>query len=104
MRKSLRVKKYLNVMSFGSDAIQGFASCSNGRRMLSPKLCSRPAPCCAAPMIPPPAPVTTIQPSATMRRPNSRAAAAASSPGAVRAEPNTVTLRTPLYGAKTLYA
>src|SRR3989449_3022882 len=37
-------------------------------------------------MMPPPAPVTTIQPSATMRRPNSRAATAAASSGAVRAE------------------
>src|SRR5207237_4509299 len=42
-RKSLRVKKYLNVMSLGSEAIQGLASCSNGRRMFSPKLFSPPA-------------------------------------------------------------
>ena len=96
------MKKYLKVMSFGSAAIHGFASCSNGRRMLSPKLRSPPAPSCAAPMMPAPAPVTTIHPSSTMRRPNSRAATAASSVPGVRAEPNTVTLRTCRYGAKTL--
>ena len=98
----MRVKKYLKVMSLGSDAIQGLASCSNGRRMLSPKLCSPPAPSCAAPMIPAPAPVITIQPSCTIRRPNSRAASAAGSVGGVRAEPKTVTLRTARYGANTL--
>ena len=94
-RNSLRVKKYLKVMSLGSAAIHGLASCSNGSRMFSPKLCSPPAPSWAAPMIPAPAPVITIQPSCTMRWPKSRAVTAASSLIAVRAEPNTVTLRTP---------
>jgi len=43
-RKSLRVKKYLKVISLGSEAIQGLASCSKGSWMLSPKLRSAPAP------------------------------------------------------------
>jgi len=89
------VKKYLNVMSLGSEAIHGFASCSNGSRILRPNDRSPPAPSWAAPMMPAPAPVTTIQPSSTMRRPNISAAMAADCVGAVRAEPNTVTLRTP---------
>ena len=38
----------------------------------------------------------------TMLRPKSRAVTAAASPPAVRAEPNTVTLRTARYGANTL--
>ena len=37
-----------------------FACCSKGRRMLRPKLCSRPAPRWAAPMMPSPAPVMTM--------------------------------------------
>ena len=53
-------------------------------------------------MIPAPAPVITIQPACTIRRPNSRAASAAGSVGGVRAEPKTVTLRTARYGANTL--
>ena len=53
-------------------------------------------------MTPEPAPVTTIQPSCTMRWPKSRAVIAAASLTAVRAEPNTVTLRTARYGANTL--
>src|SRR5205807_6467539 len=101
-RKSFRVKKYLNVMSFGSEAIHGFASCSKGSRMLRPKLRSPPAPACAAPMIPAPAPVTTIQSCSTMRRPNVTAATEAGSPAGVRADPNTVTFGTSAYGAKTL--
>ena len=44
MNISLRVKKYRMVMSFGSPWTTGLADCSNGRRMLSPKLLSRPAP------------------------------------------------------------
>ena len=54
-------------------------------------------------MMPAPAPVTTIQPSCTIRRPNSWAASAADSTRAVRAEPNTVTFRVSRYGAQTLY-
>src|SRR4029453_11582837 len=94
---------YLNVMSLGSEAIHGFASCSKGSRMLSPNERSPPPPACAPPMIPAPAPVTTIHPCSTMRRPNVTAAIAADCVGSVRAEPNTVTLRTSRYGAKTLY-
>ena len=100
----MRVKKYLKLMSLGSEAIQGFASCSNGKRMLSPKLFSPPAPSCAAPMMPAPAPVTTIQPSSVIRLPKSRAFSVASSLDVERAEPKTVTFRVPLYGAYTLYA
>src|SRR5499427_10309212 len=101
-RKSLRVKKYLKVISLGSEAIHGFASCSNGRRMFSPKLFSPAAPSCAAPMIPAPAPVTTIQPSSVMRLPKSRALSVAASLEVARAEPKTVTLRTLAYGAHVL--
>jgi hypothetical protein len=72
-RKSFRVKKYLKVTSLGSSAIHGLASCSNGRRMFSPKLFSPPAPSWAAPMMPAPAPVTTIHPSSVIRLPKSRA-------------------------------
>src|SRR5438132_3151264 len=43
-----------------------FARCSDGKRMLSPKLCARPAPRCAAPMIPSPPPVTTMKLCATI--------------------------------------
>ena len=53
-------------------------------------------------MMPAPAPVTTIQPTSVMRLPKSRALAIASSLEAARAEPKTVTLRTPAYGANTL--
>ena len=53
-------------------------------------------------MIPAPAPVTTIQPCSTMRRPNVTAATEAGSPAGVRADPNTVTFGTSAYGAKTL--
>ena len=68
-RKSFRVKKYLKLMSLGSSAIQGLASCSLGSRMFSPKERSRPAPSWAAPMTPLPAPVMTIHPASVMRLP-----------------------------------
>src|SRR5688500_12083066 len=41
---SLRVKKYLKLMSLGSLAMNVFVACSNGRRMARPKLGSAPAP------------------------------------------------------------
>ena len=69
-RNSLRVKKYLKRISLGSEAIQGFASCSKGRRMLRPKERSPPAPSWAELMTPPPAPVITIHPAPVMRLPN----------------------------------
>src|ERR1700685_3557449 len=40
--------------------MKGLASPSKGRRMLTPKACSRPAPSRPAAMMPGPAPVTTI--------------------------------------------
>ena len=55
-------------------------------------------------MMPAPAPVTTIQPSSVIRLPKRRAFSVASSLDVERAEPKTVTLRVPLYGAYTLYA
>ena len=101
-RKSLRVKKYLNVMSLGSSAIHALASCSNGSRMFSPKDRSRPAPSCAAPMTPLPAPVITIQPAPVIRLPNPWACRETGWSAGVRADPNTVTLGTWRYGANTL--
>ena len=59
---SLRVKKYFMLTYFSSPAITGLAPCSNGSRIETPMLRSRPAPSIAACMIPGPAPVTTIHP------------------------------------------
>ncbi len=80
-------------MSFGSPAIVTFACCSKGRRMFTPKDASRPAPPWAAPMIPSPAPVITIQPDRTIRSENSRAWIQSGCSGRVRALPNTATFR-----------
>ncbi len=63
MNISFRVKKYLKVMSLGSRSMNSFAPCSHGSRMLTPKLRSRPDPSWQARMIPPPAPVSTMNPS-----------------------------------------
>ena len=51
----------------------GLASCSNGKRMLTPMLFSRPAPTWPASMMPLAAPVMTIQPASAMRRLNATA-------------------------------
>ena len=51
----------------------GLASCSNGSRMLTPKLRSRPAPRWQASMMPPPAPVMTMKPASAMARANASA-------------------------------
>ena len=59
---SLRVKKYFIETYFSSPAMTGLAPCSNGSRIATPMLRSRPAPSIAACMIPGPAPVTTIHP------------------------------------------
>ena len=80
-------------MSFGSPRITSFACCSKGRRMLTPKDASRPAPAWAAPMMPSPAPVIVIQPSSVMRAAKSNACCQAGSSRRVRALPNTDTLR-----------
>lgn len=101
-RNSLRVKKYLKEISFGSSAIQGLASCSKGSRMLSPKDRSAPAPSWADPITPPPAPVMTIQPAPVMRLPKALACSEIGCARGVRAEPNTVTLGTFRHGANTL--
>ena len=98
---SLRVKKYRIVISLSLPVITGLADCSNGSRMFSPMLASRPAPTCPA-SVPPPAPVTIIHPSAAIRRPNSIACWYVGWSGFVRADPNTVTFRFPLYLANTL--
>ncbi len=73
MNISLRVKKYLKLMSFGSSAMTGLASASNGRTMLTPKLRSAPAPSWPASMIPGPAPVMIIQSRAASASARSRA-------------------------------
>ena len=59
---SLRVKKYLKLISLGSCSMNGLVFCSNGSRIASPKDGSGPAPPCPAAMMPPPAPVMTIHP------------------------------------------
>ena len=69
MKINLRVKKYLKVTSFLSSRMMGLALCSQGRRMLTPKLFSGPAPSCPACMIPPPAPVMTMKPASAILRP-----------------------------------
>ena len=61
MSMSLRVKKNRISTSLGSWAMNGFAPCSKGSRMLTPIDLSRPAPSIPAAMMPGPAPVTTIQ-------------------------------------------
>ena len=103
MSMSLRVKKYFIVTSRGS-AMYGLASCSNGSRMFTPMVCSRPAPSDAACMMPAPAPVTTIHPRAAIAPASWRACAYSGSAGKVRADPNTVTLGIPRSGANTLNA
>ena len=62
--------------------------------MFTPKLRSAPAPPWAAPMMPSPAPVMTIQPARTMASAKSRAWRQVGWSGPVRALPNTATLRT----------
>ena len=59
---SLRVKKYFMLTYFSSPAMIGLAPCSNGRRIDTPMLFSRPAPSIPACMMPGPAPVMTIHP------------------------------------------
>ena len=65
---SLRVKKYFMLTYFSSPAMTGLAPCSNGSRIDTPMLRSRPAPSIAACMMPGPAPVTTIQPRSARSR------------------------------------
>ena len=92
-KTTLRVKKYRKLMSLGSPAITSLAGCSKGSRMLTPKEASRPAPPWAAAMMPPPAPVITIQPAYTMRAAKVRACSQSGLPGWVRALPKIATLR-----------
>jgi hypothetical protein len=101
---SFRVKKYLKLMSFGSRSMKVLAFCSKGRRMLTPKLRERPAPPCAASMIPPPPPVMAIHPRRVMRLAKARACSYSGAPASVRAEPKMDTLRIRRYGANTLKA
>ncbi len=70
---TLRVKKYRKLTSFGSSAMNWLVAASNGRRMLTPKARSGPAPSIPASMIPGPAPVITIQSRAAIARANRRA-------------------------------
>ena len=55
--------------------------------ILSPKLIFAPAPACAAPMMPSPAPVMVMKFASVTRRANSVAQAKAGAVGRVRAEP-----------------
>ena len=73
MSMSLRVKKYRISTSLGSWAMNALAPCSWGRRMLTPKERSRPAPSIPAAMMPGPAPVTTIHPASARCAARSRA-------------------------------
>ena len=72
-KNSLRVKKYLNVISLGSSTMTGLADCSKGSRMLTPKLFSAPAPTLPAFMMPSAAPVMTMKSLAASWRANSTA-------------------------------
>ena len=51
-KATLRLKKYLYVMTRGLPTITAFGFCSKGNRMFSRKECSEPAPSLAACMIP----------------------------------------------------
>ena len=101
---SLRVKKYFMLTYFSSPAMTGLAPCSNGRRIATPMLCSRPAPSIAACMIPGPAPVTMIQPRSASAFAMRRACSYTGSSVRVRAEPKTVALGICSYGANTANA
>ena len=90
--------------SLGSFEMNSFGSCSNGSRMFTPKLRSRPAPSWHACMMPCPAPVMTMKPAAVIRRANSCAVRHGAEFCARRAEPNTLTLRTARYGVNILNA
>ena len=91
---SLRVKKYFIATTWASSETIEFAFSSNGRRIDTPSDILVPAPSAAACMIPGPAPVTTIQPSAASAAATSRAWKYSGSSGSVRADPNTVTFGT----------
>lgn len=75
MNVSLRLKKYLKLMTLPSLTITPPPAGSKGSTMLTAKLFSAPAPSMPAVMIPGPPPVITIQPSSAISRPTSRAAA-----------------------------
>ncbi len=70
---SLRVKKYFIATTCSCSVAIVFAFSSNGRRIETPRDRCGPAPSAAACMIPGPAPVTTIQPSAASAAATSRA-------------------------------
>ena len=71
---SFRVKKYRKWISFSSPKMMSFAVVSNGSRIASPKLDSRPGPSCPARMIPSPAPVMLSHPRSAISALNSTAA------------------------------
>ena len=73
MSISLRVKKYFIATTRSEPASGPSGPSSKGRRIVTPRLCSGPAPSVAAAMMPGPAPVTTIQPLSASRRASSRA-------------------------------
>ena len=73
-KRSLRVKKYLKVISFGSSTMYSLAPCSNGRWIFTPKLFPVPAPSFPAFIIPSAAPVITIYPAFDNNRANLTAA------------------------------
>jgi len=56
-KEQLAREKYLNSTSLSSPRMNSFAMFSNGSRMFTPKLCSRPAPSWHARITPGPAPV-----------------------------------------------
>ena len=90
---TLRVKKYLKLMSFASPSMNRFGSDSIGSRIAAPKLRSAPAPSCPAAMIPGPAPVMTIQLRAAIAAAKRFATSYTGSSGTVRADPNIATFR-----------
>ncbi len=96
---SLRVKKYFMLTYFSSPAMIGLAPCSNGSRIDTPMLFSRPAPSIPACMMPGPAPVMTIHPFSARLAATLRVCSQSGSWFLTRAEPKIVTFGVSRYGA-----
>ena len=96
---SLRVKKYFMLTYFSSPAMIGLAPCSNGSRIDTPMLFSRPAPSMPACMIPGPAPVMTIHPFSARLAATLRVCSQSGSWFLTRADPKIVTFGASRYGS-----
>ena len=84
--------------------MSSFNRCSEGKRMLSAKLCARPAPRCTAPMIPSLPPAISMKPCLTISHAKSVAILQLGESSALRPDPKTATFRKCLNGAKIFAA